>query len=72
MSAGQMHPGFILNVNASGPDVIHDIDSLTERCNTDDSLDKQTLDFETGKRLAESADGIAVAKCQHCLKELRG
>lgn len=64
--------GFILNVNAEGPDRIHDASNLTERCNTDDALDKQSLDYATGKRLLETMRAEDLEPCKHCMRELRG
>lgn len=65
--------GFILNVNPPGtPDRIHDAGNLTERCNTDDALDKQSLDYATGKRLLETSRAEDLEPCKHCMRELRG
>jgi hypothetical protein len=67
-----MHAGFIINVNEGGPDVIHDADNLTERCNTDDALNKQSVDYATGKRLIETSPAEQLERCKHCLREIRG
>lgn len=64
--------GYILNVNPQGPDRIHDLDNLTESCNTDDVMDGQRIDQATGQRLIETAPADELERCKHCLRELRG
>ncbi len=60
-----MSDSYILNVN-DGIDVLHRKDGLTESCNTDDSVGRETVD-------AETADALLVMdsarRCGHCWPE---